>query len=374
MSVEIIEVFSKRERKQFVNFPYTLYKNASMWVPPIKIEEKNALIPEKNPCMCYCDTQLWIARKDGKCVGRIAGIINKLHNQKTGDKMARISRFEFIDNDEVADKLLETAEAWARHKGMDGVHGPLGFSNLDHQGMLIEGFEHLPSIASEYHLPYYQKHIERNGYKKEMDWVEFRLDLRDYPIPDKVLRVNEIVKKRYNLRPVNFNSTAEMDAYGPRIFELLNVAFKDLFSVVEFSRETADYYLGKYVPVLNPKFVKVMEDEDGTLLGFIIALPSLSEALQKAGGHVLPTGIFHIRKALKSPKVCDLLLTAVHPDWQRKGLVSLLFTELLQEMKVNKVDFLETTGMLETNHKAIQNWKNFNHIQHKRKRCYIKIF
>lgn len=372
MAIEVLEVRTTDELKEFVELPFELYRDNPYWVPPIKSEERNALLPQKNPAMRGCDTILWIARKEGKCVGRLAGIIHHKHNEKTGEKMARFSRAEFIDDTEVVDTLFAQAEKWAKANGAGAIHGPLGFSNLDHQGMLVEGFDYLPSVVSEYHLPYYQEHMERLGYSKEMDWIEFRLSLAGFTLPDKAVRINDMVKRRYGLKVVNFKTRKELHEYGQRVFEILNSAFRDLFSVVEFNKETSSYYLNKYIPLLNPKFVKMIEDGEGKIAGFIIALPSLSRALQKANGKVFPFGFYHIRKALKNPTECDLLLTGVHPDWQGKGMVSLLFSELLQELIGSGIQHLETTGMLETNYKAIQNWKNFDHIQHKRKRCYRK--
>lgn len=372
MTIEVVEVRTTDELKEFVELPFKLYRDNPYWVPPIKGEERKALLPERNPAMADCDTLMWIARKEGKCVGRLAGIIHHKHNEKTGERMARFSRAEFIDDAEVVDALFAKAEQWAKEHGVVGIHGPLGFSNLDHQGMLVEGFDYIPSVVSEYHLPYYQEHMERLGYVKEMDWIEFRLSIDGFTFPDKAIRINEMVKKRYGLKVVNFTSRKELQEYGQRVFDILNTAFRDLFSVVEFNEETSRYYLNKYIPMLKPKFVKMIEDGEGNIAGFIIALPSLSRALQKANGKVFPFGIYHIRKALKNPQECDLLLTGVHPDWQGKGLVSLLFSELLQELINSGVKNLETTGMLETNNKAIQNWKNFDHIQHKRKRCYRK--
>lgn len=359
--------------KKFVQLPYELYSENAYWVPPIKADELKSLQKATNPAYANCEAQFWIAFKNNKVVGRIGAIINHDANAKTGEKMCRISRIEFIDDKEVSKQLLSTAEKWAKEKGMAGIHGPLGFTNLDHQAILIEGFDHLPSIASEYHLPYYKEHFEAAGYEKEMDWIEFRLKL-EKEIPEKALKLNDMIQRRYNLKVVHFNSRDEMKAYAPKIFKLLNDAFSDLFSFVAMSEKLSQFYSEKYFNMLNPKFVKVIEDKDGNTIGFIISLPSLSTALQKAKGKLMPFGWYHITQALKKPKVVDLLLTGIHPDWQAQGVSALLITELQKVMMDHGVEYVETTGMIETNEKAINHWKNYDHIQHKRKRCFRKMF
>lgn len=373
MSVTIKACESANDLKAFVQFPYDLYKNNSYWVPPIKSDETKAVQAATNPAFESCDAKFWIAEKDGKVVGRVAGIINKAYNEKTGEQMCRVSRLEFIDDKEVSKALLDTVEAWAKEKGMIGIHGPLGFTNLDHQAILIEGFDHLPSIASEYHLPYYKEHMEAAGYEKEMDWVEFRLKL-EKEIPEKALKLNDMIQRRYNLNVIHFTDRAAMKAQAPRVLNLLNTAFGDLFSFVSMSEKLQHFYIDKYFEILNPEFVKLIEDKDANLIGFIISLPSLSEAMQKAKGSLFPLGWYHITQALKKPKVVDLLLTGIHPDWQAQGVSAILITELQKVMQKYGVEYVETTGMIETNEKAINHWKNYDHIQHKRKRCFKKIF
>ncbi len=373
MSITIKRCESAADLKKFVQFPYDLYKQNDYWVPPIKQDELNALKKETNPALKSCEAEFWIAIKNNKVAGRIAAIINRSYNEKTGEDLGRLSRIEFIDDKEVSKALLDTAEKWVKERGMKGIHGPLGFTNLDHQAVLIEGFDHLPSIASEYHLPYYRSHFEAAGYEKEMDWVEFRLKL-EKEIPEKALKLNDMIQRRYNLKVVHFNNRDEMKAYAPRVFELLNNAFSELFSFVSMNEEVSDFYIKKYFNILNPKFVKVIEDKDNNTIGFIVSLPSLSLALQKARGNLFPFGWYHITQALKKPKVVDLLLTGIHPDWQAQGVSAILITELQKVMLEHGVEYVETTGMIETNEKAINHWKNYDHIQHKRKRCFRKMF
>ena len=372
MSVSVSEINSKKELALFAQFPFDLYKHTRYWVPPVRKDELQALLPESNPAFRFCECKWWLAKKHGRIVGRIGAIINHRYNEKTGEKMARFTRLEFIDDEEVSGKLLDAAEKWARQRGMNGIHGPLGFSNLDHQGLLIEGFDQLPSIASEYHMPYYRNHIEKKNYCKEIDWLEFRLTIEN--IPEKAKRLAEAIKSRYGLHIIRFSKREAIRPYADKIFKLLNEAFSDLFSVASLDSAMRKYYVERYLNFLNPRFVILVADKQNELAGFIIGMPSLSEAMQKAKGRIFPFGWIHLRKALNTPSVVDLMLTAVRPDLQAQGIPAILITELQQTMIDYGVQYAETTGILETNEKAIQVWKNYKHIQHKRKRCYKKIF
>ncbi|MBN1338957.1 MAG: GNAT family N-acetyltransferase, partial [Bacteroidales bacterium] len=292
------------------------------------------------------------------------------YNEKTGRKLGRITRMEFMDDEEISTKLFLTAESWLREKGMESVHGPLGFTNIDSQGLLIEGFEYLPSIASVYNKPYYGRHFENNGYLKENDWVEFRLTLAG-SIPEKAMRLAEVIKKRFGLEVFHFARTEDLTRMAPDVFSLMNKAFSELPYVAPFSGELSGFYIKKYFRILNPDFVVVIK-KDGVILAFILGMPSLSRAMQKANGKLFPFGIRHIMKAIRKPEVIDLMLTGVDPEYQAMGLPAILIAELQQVMIRYGVRQVETTGIFESNQKAIQHWKNYEHVQHKRRRCYIK--
>ena len=371
MEIKIVEVKDKKTRTDFVNLPYRLYKNNKYWVPPIKADEKKSLLPEKNPAFKFSKAKFWLAYKKDKCVGRIGALIIKPWIEKNGKNYGRFTRPEFIDDTEVSEKLLSTAENWLRQQGMEKMHGPLGFSNLDHQGVLIEGHEWLPSIGSDYHHAYYQKHLETYGLKKEIDWIEFRITMPEQ-LPEKSVKVGNMILKRYNLKVVTFNTKKELADFTHNIFNLFNDAFSDLFGTYSFNEEMKQYYIDKYFPVLSPQYVKVILDKNDKIAAFIIALPSLSKAMQKAGGKIFPFGWWHIMQGFKNPKEMDLLLTGVRPKFQKLGLAAILTNKIWETGKNDGVKFVETTGMLENNHVAIQMWKSFEHIQHKRKRCYIK--
>ncbi|WP_066633260.1 hypothetical protein [Labilibacter marinus] len=373
MSIQIVEVLNQSQRKKFVDFPYQLYKSNKYWVPPMKGDELGAITPEKNPAYDFCRAKFWLAYQDGKIVGRIGAIVNDLWIDKIGEKIGRITRIEFIDNFEVVKSLFEVAENWLNEQGMVGVMGPLGFSNLDHSGVLIEGFDRIPCMASDYHWDYYQGHIEKLGYVKERDWLEFRITFPD-EMPAKALKVAEMIKKRYGLKILNFNKSSELEPYREMIFKVFNDAFVGLFGTFRLPDRLVKFYIDKFFPAINPRFVKVMLDKEDQLAGFLVALPSLSEALQKAKGKLLPFGWWHLKKALEKPKEMDLMLTGVKPELQKMGGVSLLMNELWNTANDAGIKFVETTGMLEDNKVAIQLWKSFDHIQHKRKRCYKKMF
>lgn len=371
MSISIKKVESSSDTKDFVNLPFEIYKGNNFWVPPMKADEVKSLKKDTNPAYEFCDAEFWLAIKDGKIVGRIGAIINHTYNKQEEKLFGRFTRFECINNSEVAKLLFLTAEKWCKGKGMTHIHGPLGFSNLDLQGMLIEGFDQLASIASVYHLPYYQNLIEENGYGKEIDWVEFRLTVGEQA-QSKAERGAEIVRKRFGVQTLHFKKTEEMIPYGPIIFEILNDAFDVLPYVSRFSQKMIDFYSKKYMSILNPEFVKVAV-MNGEPIGFLIGLPSLSEAMQKAKGKLLPFGLFHILKARKgNGDTMDQMLTGVRKEHQATGAAVLLMAEIQKEMLNHGMKYIETTGIFETNEKAISNWKNYEHIQHKRRRCFVK--
>ena len=370
MSIQIKEVENKQDIKKFVDFQFKLYKNSPMWVPPIKADEIKAMQKDKNPAFEFCDAKFFLAYKNNEIVGRVGAIINHLYNEKTGKKYGRINRIEFIDDKEVSKALIDSAISWLKEKGIEYVHGPLGFTNLDTQGMLIEGFDYLPSIASVYHLPYYKEHFEELGFEKENDWVEFRLSLTEHPVK-KASRGSELIKKRFGFDVIRFTDKKEMQKYARPIFDVLNESFQDLPYVTPFNDKMSNIYAEKYFKVLDPRFVFVVKKDDD-IVGFIVGLPNLSEAMQKAKGKLFPLGFTHILKALKKPKVIDLLLTGVVPEHHNSGVAVILFAELQSLMLKLGITEMETTGIFETNSNVIANWKNYEHIQHKRRRCFIK--
>jgi hypothetical protein len=368
--IRIIEVTTPSLIKTFARFPFVIYKNNPNWVPYIISDEIKAIGKDTNPAYKFCDATFWLAYKDNKCVGRIGAIINTLYNKKMDEQIGRFSRAEFVDDYSVSKALFETAEKWLKNKGMTKILGPLGFNNLDSQGMLVEGFEHLAAVGSVYHMQYYKSHVEALGYEKEIDWVEFRLKITD--VPEKALRLNEVIQKRFGVKVLSFTTKKEMQPYTPQIFNLLNEAFDELPFVSPFPPDLIEFYAKKYASLLVPRFVKVVVNQENQLVAFIVSLPTISKALQKANGKFFPFGFFHIMRALKNPAEFELLLTGINPKLQGQGISALLITELQKEMLKTDGRWVETTGIFETNNKAIEHWKNYEHLQHKRKRCFRK--
>lgn len=367
---EIKEVRDKKGLKEFVKFPFQLYKGNRYWIPPLTKDEMEHLDPLRNPFFENMDACFWTAWQDGRCVGRIGALINHEYNTRNGLKNGRITRMEFIDDHTVSKKLFDVAESWIKSKGMNTVHGPLGLNNLDNQGLLIDGFDHMPSIASVYHLPYYLEHFEKNGYTKENDWLEFRLTLGETAV-QKGIRGAQIVKKRYGFEVFKFKSTKELMDYLFPVFHLHNTAFRELPYVSEFSDAMIKKIGEKYFKVLNPNFVRIIK-KDGKIAAFIVGVPSLSEAMKKANGKLFPFGFYYILKAMKKPTVIDLYLTGVAPEYHTSGAAVILFAEIQEEMINRGITTMETTGVFETNQNVISNWKNYDHIQHKRRRCFVK--
>ncbi len=370
MPINIQEVKTLKQQKEFVELPFRIYKDNPYWVPPIKADEMKFMNGDQNPAMAFCDSKFWLAYRDGKVVGRIVGIINHKYNEKIGKKMGRFSRMEVFEDREAFLGLMDTAVDWLKKEGMEQVHGPLGYTNLDTQGLLIEGFDYLMSVASVFHMPYYQEFITDYGFEKEIDWLEFRLSFTKDTIA-KAMRGSEIIKKRYGIEVKTFKKTKEIFPYVKELFEVLNEAYDRLPFVVPFNQEMIDMYAKKYFKVINPKYV-FLAQKDGETVGFWIAVPSMSKALQKANGRLFPFGFYHIMKAMKKPDVLDFFLAGVKPEYETKGAAVILYAEVQNQMLKDDIQIMETTGNFENNHNVISNWKNFDHIQHKRRRCFIK--
>ncbi|MCK4654373.1 MAG: hypothetical protein KAU01_08005 [Candidatus Cloacimonetes bacterium] len=371
MSIVIKEVVSKRDLKKFITFPDKLYAGNKYWIPPLHSEEMNTLHKDKNPAFDFCDVKYWLAYKDGKIAGRIAGIIITRYIEKWKNKYTRFGWVDFIDDDNVSKSLFNTLETWAKEKGMDAVHGPLGFTDLDPEGMLIEGFDELGTIVTIYNYPYYSEHLERLGYKKDVDWIEFEVKVPD-KLPEKIERIAAVVKKKNKLHILKANKSKDILPYTKEIFYVINEAFEPLYGVVPLTEKQIDKYIKQYFGMIRPDFVSIILDEQNKIAAFGITMPSMSKAFQKAKGQLFPFGFFYIMKALKKNDRVDLFLVAVRPDLQGRGVNSLLFNEFFKVFVNNKITKAETNPELESNTKVQAQWKFFERRQHKRRRCYIK--
>lgn len=370
MSVEIREVTTKRELKKFITFPFRLYKGNKYWVPPLLMDEFNTLSREKNPAYAHCDAKLMLAYRDNKPVGRVAAIINHKYIEKWGNKWCRFGWIDFEDDPEVSAALLGAVEDYAKENGLTGVNGPMGFTDLDREGMLIEGFDELGTMDAYYNHAYYPKHLEALGYAKDVDWVEFEV-MVPKEVPQKVLRVQEIVLKRSKVRLLQGPKKVYRD-YAKGLFDVVNVAYKDLYGVVELTPEQMQAYTDQYFGFLNPDFVKMLIDENDRVVGFGLTMPSLSRALQKSRGRLFPFGFIHMLHALRRPKKIDFLLVAVLPEYQPKGLVATLMNEITVNAIKHGIVSAETNPELETNKEVQSMWDVYDSRQHKRRRAFIK--
>lgn len=373
MGVVIKEVTSKKELKKFVKFNIELYKDNPYQVPGLIEEEMVTLDKKKNPAFEVCDAIYFLAYKDGKIVGRIAGMINRRSNEVWNQQRARFGFLDFIDDTEVVDALFDAVEKWAKEQGMKEIHGPMGFTDMDHEGMLIEGFDQLGTMAAIYNYPYYPQHMERMGYGQDQDWHEFKIYIPE-GVPEKHLRIGEIVKKKYGLKTMKFKNTKEIWPYAQKIFETLNEAYAPLYGFAPLTQKQIDYYVKMYIPMIRLDLVTlIIREEDDTVVGFGISLPSLSRAMQKARGHLFPFGWIHLLKALKmKPKVIDLYLTGVLPEYQNKGVNALLFNDLIPVYINLGVEYAESNPELATNNAVQAQWDYFKREHHKTRRAYIK--
>lgn len=364
---------TKANLKKFTQFQIDLYANNPYYVPPLVSDDVRTLNPSDNPAFDFCEAAYFMAYRDGKPAGRIAGIINHQVNNDSGHKKARFGFVDFIDDPEVSAALFKAVEDWARGRGMKHLIGPLGFTDLDHEGMLVEGFEELGTMATIYNYPYYPQHIERLGYRKESDWVEFIMDVPD-GIPEKYARIADIVRRKYKLRNLHYTSRRRIkDEYGRALFHLINEAYDGLYEYSHLSERQIDYYISLYLDLLSFDLVSLVVDENDLLVGVGISMPSMSRALQKSRGKMLPFGWWHLLKGLKGKNDrVDLMLVAVRPEYQNKGVNALLFTDLIPKYIANGYKWAESNPEMETNAKVQGQWDYFKHRQHRRRRSYTK--
>lgn len=364
---------TKKELTRYVKFGIDLYKGNPYFVPPLIFDDVNTLTPGKNPAFEFSEAQSFMAYRDGKPAGRITAIINRLLNEKTGRQEARFGFVDFIDDPEVSRALFETAEQWARERGMKRIIGPMGFSDMDHEGMLVEGFDEMGTMATIYNYPYYPKHLEAMGYTKDTDWVEYRITIPE-KLPEKMERIAEIVLKKYQLRIVKYTSRKKLaEKYGEDLFRLINDAYADLYGYSPLTDKQIDYYIDMYLGFLKLDYVSIVVDSADRLVGVGISMPSMTKALQKSGGKLFPTGWWHLLRAMKGHNdVVDLMLIAVKPEYQSKGVNSLFFYDLCNLYIRDGVKFAETNLELEENTHVQSQWEYFERRQHRRRRAYTK--
>ena len=363
----------KKDLRKYVQFGIDLYAGNPCYVPPLFFDEVNTFIPSKNPAFEYCEARSFMAYKDGKPAGRITGIINKAANEKTGTKTLRFGFVDFVDDAEVVDALFSAVEDWGAERGMTEIAGPLGFSDMDPEGMLIEGFDEMGTMATIYNYPYYRDHMERLGFEKETDWIEFRMKVPE-AVPEKYGRIADIVRRKFDLHVVELKSRKWVkETYGRAIFELINEAYKDLYGFVPLTDAQINYYIDMYLGMLRLEDVCLIADKDNQLVGVGISMPSLSKALRKSNGRLFPFGWYHILKAIRGgADVVDLLLVAIKPEYQGKGVNALLFSTLIPHYIENGYKFAESNVELEDNENVQKQWEYFERRQHRRRRAWKK--
>lgn len=373
--ITVSPVATRKELKEFTKFKIKLYAGNPYAVPPLYADEREALLEGHNPALKVYDHQVFLAKRDGKTVGRIVAIINHISNRKTGKACVRFGFIDFVEDFEVAKALIETVEQWGRERGMEAIHGPLGFTDFDPEGMLIYGFDEVSTIACLYNHHYYPEFLTRMGFRKDAEWVEYKI-LIPKEIPDKHQRIAEVVRRKYGLHVLRFKKISDIvrQGYGHKLFRLLNITYADLYGFSELTEEMIAYYIKKYVPLLRLELVTLIADESGELVAFGVALPSLSRAMQKARGRMFPLGACHLLRALNSNKaeVCDLMLIAAHPTAQNLGAAALLFTEMIPQFQKLGTVYAESNPELIDNYRIQALWGTFDKVLHKRRAVFAK--
>ncbi|TVR42120.1 MAG: hypothetical protein EA394_04170 [Bacteroidia bacterium] len=371
MQIKLKEVISRKELDVFIRFPDKLYRHCEYYVPALHSHQKSTLRKDKNPAFEHCDARYWLAYSGKEIVGRVAAIINHQYNLQQGIKYMRFGWLDFIEDEDVLQALIRAVESWARETGMEYVHGPLGFISFDASGVLVEGFDELPTSWGRYNYPYYARMLESMSYTKDVDWVEQLIYVPD-ELPVREINAAQIVKNRYALRSAVIRNKNDIRKYAAELFYLLNDVYEELYCFSKLSNRQIDELVGDFLHIVSPKFVSVILNDRDEIVAFGIVIPSLSKALQKAKGRLFPFGYFHLRKALKKNDRVDMLLIGVKSEYRNKGVHALLFEKIIPAMYDMGIRYVETTRELETNQKVQQLWEPYKKRMHKRARCYVR--
>lgn len=371
--ISIREVTDPKELKSFILFPHSLYQGNPYWVPNLTLDELNTLRKDKNPAFEHCEAKYWLAYRDGQIVGRIAAILNRKHIEKWGQRYMRFSWLDFIDDQQVSEVLIQAVEDWAKQIGMEAVHGPLGFTDLDREGMLVEGFEEMATMATNYNYPYYSTHLENLGYTKDTDWVEYEITVP--PKPNEIIaRIADLSLRRNKLKLLTIPNKKELLPLAKEIFQILDDEYKHLYGAVPLTEKQVEGYINQYFGFVNPDFIPIVMDRNNRMVAFGIAIPSLSLALQRSKGNLFPFGFVHLLRALNKNDRADLYLVAVRSEYQGKGVNAILMNRMNQVFHKLGITKVESNPELETNANVQGQWKYYEKRQHKRRRIYIKHF
>lgn len=371
--LKIVPVNSNKELCKFVKFNIELYKDNPYAVPQLILDEMNTLNPKINPAFDFCEAQCFLCYRDKKIVGRIAAIINHKANETWGKLCGRFGFIDFIEDFEVAKLLIDTAQTWLRERGMDEMEGPMGFTDLDQEGMLIKGFDQIGTMATIYNHPYYPQYMERMGFTKAVDWIECKVFTPQEEIP-RITKVANVVLARTGVRIIRPKNPRKMikDGWGDKLFDLTNRAMANIYGYSNLSERQIKNYVKQYLPLVRMEYVTLIVDRNNKLIAYGLGLPSLSKALQKAQGKIFPMGVLHLLKALKSKRVpiIDFLLISVDPEWQGRGVNAIIMKEFIENMQKTGTIYAESNPELESNNSVGDQWNNFNVEYHKRRRAF----
>lgn len=370
-SLHVEEIADRRGLRRFVKFQFDLYRGVPLWVPPLIADEIDGLDSAKNPVFEFCQSRYWIATRNGKCVGRVAGFINQRDNELRQKACARFGYLDFIDSAKVCALLLTTVEDWARKQGMNRLEGPSGPGHFDRNAVLIEGFDRLPTAISSYNHPYYASHIEAQGFHKEIDYLEHRITIQDQPDP-RIEKVCSYVLQKKNLRLWQAETRKKLLARGGEVFELVNQAYTGLHDFVPLTDRQIHFLVKHYLSYIKLEFIKIVLDDDDRIVAAGVAMKSISKALQAARGRLFPFGLIRFLRAMKHNDVLDLYLVAVHPDMRNMGLNAILMHEMHKSAIAAGLRWAETNGELDSNTQVLSMWKGYAFETHKRRRIYSK--
>ena len=367
----VYPVSTRRDRYRFVRFPLDLYRDNPYFVPPLWGDEM-AIFTPRNAYADTCESAFFLAERDGRIVGRIQGILQKQYNRLHGEKRVRFTRFDTVDDPAVAHALFEALENWALSLGMDTVCGPLGYSDLEREGLLIEGFDYLSTFEEQYNYPYYAPLIEGEGYAKEIDWLEFRLrggkrNEMLHRVAERSLEIN-----RLHLAGDDLSKKAYIEKYKDGVFACLDKCYEHLYGVVPFTEGMKKQLIDQFMLILNKEYLIIICDEQDNVVAFGLCIPGIGEALQKSGGRLTPAALIRLLRTVKKPKSIDLGLVAVLPEYQSTGVNAVMLDTMASVLESGAIEYFETNLNLETNHQVMAQWKYFNSEQHKRRRSYVK--